>query len=316
MRTSLPKVAVIGAGRWGQNIVRTLHALGALVAVAEQAPALLAQLKANPDYKDITFYADYVPILNDTDIQAVCIATPVATHFSVAQEALEAGKDVFVEKPMTMTVDEAEKLVKLADEKSAILMVGHMLLYQPAIQFIKHFIDEGKLGNVYSLRQVRRNLGTVRQHENALYSLGVHDLAVFAYLVDAEADKIISTGQSALQSGIEDDVDVHIRYKNGVHAHLHVSWQWPYKDRNLMLIGEKGSLFYDELSHKVIFYKNYAMQGGELITEGEEVVFEGSSQPLKLEMEHFLLSVARRMQPLSDGVNGAAVVGMLEGCIN
>lgn len=308
------KVAVIGAGKWGQNIVRTLHGLGELACVVEADEYTCELLRET--YPDLIFYQRHEAVLNDDSITAVAIATPVASHYSLAKQALLSGKDVFVEKPLSMLKAEAEELVKIANQQQKILMVGHMLLYQPAVQFIKQFIQDGKLGALYSLRQVRRNLGTIRNQENVLFSLGVHDLAVLSYLVDKPIKEIKAVGQAALRSHIEDDVSAHITYQSGIQAHLHVCWLWPYKERTLMVLGEKGALFYDELKHTVTFYKNFGHPDATVTEHGEEVVFSGSAQPLKLEMIHFLEVIRTRKKPNSCGAQGVEVIGLLEAITN
>ncbi len=303
------KIGVIGAGRWGKNIINTLHNLGVLAGIAEPNANLRNDIHSL--YPNIPVFDSHQKLL-DTEIPAVAIATPVFTHFEIAKEALLAGKDVFVEKPMTVNLEESDELVLLAKQKNKILMVGHMLLYQPAIQFIKQFIGEGQLGRLYSLRQVRRNLGTIRTQENVLYSLGVHDLAVLNYLVGEKVVDSISTGHAITTANIEDDMTVHLTYASGVQAHLHVSWLWPVKDRQLMILGEKGALHYDELSHTVIFHQRFGNSDATITDRGEEIVFKGSGEPLRLEMEHFIDCIVHRKLPLSHGQQGADVVELME----
>lgn len=310
MSDSKLKIGVIGAGRWGRNIIRTLHQLGVLAAIAEGNESTHADLAQQ--YPDVTLFANHEDLLAESSIQAVAIATPVVTHFAVARDALIANKDVFVEKPMTMHADQGRQLVSLARERDRVLMVGHMLLYQPAIQFIKSFIDAGKLGRVYSLRQVRRNLGTIRTNENALFSLGVHDLAVLNYLVGEPVIEFQHSEQQITSPDIADDMTVHLKYASGVQAHLHVNWLWPVKDRQLMILGEKGALHYDELAHKVTLHNAHGNADATITNEGSEVVYEGDSQPLNLEMEHFIDCVVSRKHPISPGEQGVAVVELME----
>jgi len=307
------KIGVIGAGRWGRNIIKTLYELGALKAVAEQNPELRNQVQSL--YPDVEIYESHLELLQQ-DIPAVAIATPVFTHFDIAKDALNANKDVFVEKPMTVTAEESHKLIELANNKYKVLMVGHMLLYQPAIQFIKQFISANKLGRLYSLRQVRRNLGTIRTAENALYSLGVHDLAVLSFLVGEPVKEVQHTSQAIINENIEGDIALHITYESGTRAHLHVCWLWPIKERQLMILGEKGALHYDELKQTVTYHKRYGNKDATVTDEGSEVVFEGSSQPLLLEMEHFIDCVIHRKTPLSPGSQGAEVVALIEAVAN
>lgn len=305
----MKKIAVIGGGNWGKNLIRTFNQLGALVAVTEASDELRDNLQTQ--YPDITFYASHQDLLK-SDVDAVAIATPVFTHFDLAKQALNAGKDVFVEKPMTETEVDAAELKQLAESLNRILMVGHMLLYQPAIRFIKEFIVSGKLGQVYSYHQTRKNLGTIRTHENALFSLGVHDVAVLDYLVGEQPVNVQAQGQQITNQGIEDEFILHLSYPSGVQAHLYLSWLWPVKDRHLMVLGEKGALFFDELTSKVTWMKNHGNPDASLTKEGEEVVFEGADQPLTLELQHFLDCLETRELPLSNAAQGQAVVAVME----
>lgn len=309
MNTDARKIAVIGAGPWGKNIIKTLHDMDALSAVAEQNPEVCHLLKEQ--YPDIEIYQNYQDLLK-TDIDAVAVATPVFTHANVAQAVLEADKDVFVEKPLSVDSVQGRRLVELAKAKQRLLMVGHMLMYQPAIRFIKSFIASGELGKIYNYHQVRRNLGTVRSQENALYSLGVHDLAVLDYLINEEVERLQVEGQSITTPGIEDSMVLHLTYESGVRAHLHVCWLWPDKERNLMILGEKGALYFDELAAQVVHFKNYVNPDLSITRGGSQVVFQGDSQPLRLEMEHFMECLENRTMPHSSGEQGVRVVSILE----
>jgi predicted dehydrogenase len=306
----MSSIGVIGAGRWGKNIIRTLHDVGSLGGICELDQSLRAEI--SKQYPEVEIFTT-TKALYDADIIGVAIATPVVTHYEVAKQALAAGHDVFIEKPITVTTKEADELVDYAKQQDKILMVGHMLLYQPAIQFIKEFLEAGRLGRIYSLRQIRRNLGTVRTQENAVYSLGVHDLAVLSYLIgNDKVKKITSAGQSVITPGIQGDVSIHLEYESGICAHLHVCWLWPTKERNLIILGEKGALLYNELTHTVTYYKNYVNQDASLTKGGEEVVFEGSGQPLLLEMQHFVNCLEKRAVPISPGTQGVEVVRIIE----
>jgi predicted dehydrogenase len=309
--TVLPQVGVIGAGNWGKNVVRTFHGLGALGAVAEANPAVHPALAA--DFPGIPLYADYRQVLAGP-WPAVAIATPVPTHHAIAREALLAGKDVLVEKPMTMSAAEAEALVSLARERGRILMVGHLLLFQPAIQWIKAYLDAGALGRVSALHQERLNLGKARSAENALWSLGVHDLAVLLYLTGEVPDRLDAAGQRILQPEIADDVHVHMHFPGGTCAHLHTGWLWPEKRRRLVVVGSRAMLVYDEGDQTVTLHRKW-IDPDDLRSwdQGSEVVFRGSGEPLALEAAHFRDGVARRASsPLIDGTHGLQVVRVLE----
>ena len=303
------KIGVIGAGRWGRNIVRTLHELDCLAGIADCDPKVYSDMSNL--YPEIPIFSNYQDLLAE-NISAVTVVTPVSTHYEIAKSSLLAGKDVFVEKPMTIASTEAEVLVNLAKQRKHVLMTGHMLLYQPAIQFIKKFINEKKLGNLLSVHQVRRNLGVIRTNENVLYCLGVHDFAVLQYLVDSPLESIQHIGQSIITKDIEDDVTVHFNFTSGVQAHLHVCWFWPVKDRQMMVLGDKGALHYDELAQTVTFHRNHGNPDATVTNDGSEIVFSGNSEPLKLEMEHFIECVQNRQKPLSAGEHSVNIVRLLE----
>lgn len=303
------KVAVIGAGNWGRNHVRTFHALSALGAICEIDAARRAHLTA--EYPDIPLFSDYREVWSSR-IPAVVIATPAATHYELAKAALLAGKDVFVEKPMTLAAGEAENLVALAAQKGRVLMVGHLLIYQPALRFIEDFLRAERLGTIHSFHQERLNLGRARSVENALWSLGVHDVAVLLRLAGDTPERVQANGQCVLQSSIEDDVHVHMCFPGGVQAHLHVSWLWPEKKRRLTVIGSVGMLVYDEIAGSVVLHRKRIAADLTNCDEGCEVVFAGHEEPLRIECQHFLDCVAQRKAPLSDGQSGLAVVRVME----
>lgn len=304
------KVAAIGSGNWGKNIVRTLNELGALAAIVEASPAL--REKVAQDYPNVPVFDTLEPVLN-SEIPAVAIATPAATHFSLARAALIAGKDAFVEKPITLSSHEAEDLCRLADENDRVLMVGHLLLYQPAVQEMARMIAEGAIGRLLSIHQERLNLGKARSVENVLWSLGVHDVAVALFLAGTTTlEGAVGVGQAVLTPGVEDDFYLHCQLPNEVQTHLHCSWLWPDRRRRTVVIGSAGMLVYDELAQRVNLHRKSI--DGELNNQdlGDELVFEGAGEPLKLELGHFLECLQTRETPKSDGWSALAVVTALE----
>ncbi|MEC7357109.1 MAG: Gfo/Idh/MocA family oxidoreductase [Verrucomicrobiota bacterium] len=303
------KIAVIGAGHWGINLVRNLYALEALSHVVETNSETIDAV--TEEISDIPFLNNYDALLN-SDIDAVAIATPTPTHYAIALKFLEIGKDVFIEKPMTISTREAEELVRVAEANQRILMIGHILLYQPAIEFIKNYLDQNHLGEIYHLHQERLKLGRVRSVENVIWSLGIHDIAVLLYLVGSSPEKVDFIGHCGIQEQIEDDAYVHMTFDQGAIAHLHCSWIWPENKRSLKIIGEKGMLIYDELKQTVVLHKKRIGSDLENIDGGEELLFEGSDQPLRLEMEHFIQCISSREKPISDGRSGLEVVRVTE----
>lgn len=301
-------IGVVGAGAWGKNIVKTLHDLGVLAGISEVSAERRAELREQYE----------VPVVGDPEelvelgLDAVCIAAPAAVHHPLAKMFLLEGVHVFVEKPMTLSSAEAEELVWLAKDNNKVLMVGHLLLYQPAVQFVKEFIGSGKLGQIYSLNHERLNLGRVRKVENVLWSLGVHDLAVCLFLAgEAPADMTFS-GQCSLQPTIEDDTRLSLSFPSGIRGHIHNSWLWPSTRRRLTVVGSKGMLVYDESDQKVVFHDKGINDDLSNRNDGDEVVFEGSGQPLTLEMEHFIECCQSGTTPISDGTSGLEVIRILE----
>lgn len=304
------KIGIIGTGNWGKNLVRTLNDLKVLDATADQAEWLNEAVKK--EYPRVNVYSDYHLILK-SDIKAVVIATPAPTHYRIVKEALLAGKDVFVEKPMTLSAAEAIELADLAADAEKILMVGHLLLYQPAIQWIKEALGSGLIGELTGLHQERLGLGRARESESVLWDLGVHDLAVILYLTGRELLKAKIFGQQRLRKGIEDDIYLHLNFSEKIQANLHTSWIWPERRRRLTITGTKGMLVYDEMEQTVTLHRK-GINERDLSNwdEGAEVVFKGDGLPLTREMEHFIDCVQNRRKPISDGYSGAAVIKVLE----
>jgi len=303
------KAAVVGAGAWGKNIVRTLSGMGALDSVAELDSGLRSGLAES--YPGLKIYESIEPLIS-SDVAAVCIAVPAPLHYEVARAALESGKDVFVEKPMTLSAADAEDLVRIAREKGRVLMVGHLLLYQPAVQWIKEAIDSGVVGRLLSVHQRRLGLGRARNVENVLWSLGVHDVAVALRLIGDKPQSIDVQGQCAVQPRIQDDVHVSMTFGNGVQSHLHCSWLWPDKERGMVVIGTDGMLVYNELQQTVTLHRKSIGADLKNVDNGEEIAYQGSGEPLKLELSHFLECCAERKTPISDGESGVEVVRVLQ----
>lgn len=307
------KVGVVGAGAWGKNHVKTLHEMGVLGGVVEMAEPLREAVRS--DFPGVPVFSSLEEALADeamTGVEAFVVATPAPTHAAVAETLFGAGRHVLVEKPMTLDVADAERIVRAAESAGKTLMVGHLLLFQPAIQFIKTYLDEGRLGRVRTLTQRRSKLGRARSVENVLWSFGVHDVAVLLYLVGEAPAESSAVGHSALTEGVDDDVHLHMKFANGVVANLHNSWLWPRVERELIVTGEKGMLVYDELNQQVILHRKTIDTDLQNVDEGSEVVFEGAAQPLRLELEHFLECCESGATPIADGANGVDVVRVLE----
>lgn len=305
-------IGAIGAGAWGRNIVRTLDDLKALRVIAEPSESLRQPLSfAFPGTEVVS---GHEALLTRADIHAVVIATPAPTHHHIAREFLLAGKDVLVEKPMTLTATEAEELVAIATENERILMVGHILLFKPAITFIRDFLESGGLGRVFTLHQERAKHGKARAVENALWSLGVHDVAALLHLAGAIPSRVTASGHCGLRPRMEDDVYLHLDFPDGRSAHLHSSWLWPEDRRRLTVVGGRGMLVYEEREERVTLHRKMVDAGLNNVDLGSEVVFQGSPsfQPLAAELSHFIECVQTRQTPRSDGRQAVDVVRVLE----
>lgn len=305
------KIVVIGSGRWGGNIVRTLHAMGNLGGIVEMDGERCEALRA--DYEQLPIYQHHSQV--PPEFKAMAIATPAQTHFEIARDLLEAGKDVFVEKPITLASCEAQSLVEIAAKHDQVLMVGHLLLYKGAINFIADSIKRGDIGRLYSIHLERLGLGVVRSYENALWSLGVHDIATVMHLVGSSPEKVTGHGQACLQAGVEDDYYLHLEFGDNVQTHLHCSWLWPGKKRGLTVVGSDGFLVYDEFTETVALHKDRIGDNLKVMEGGlPEVVYTkpDDEQPLRNELEHFIECVHDRAVPRSNGEQGLAVVRVLE----
>lgn len=304
-------IAVIGAGNWGRNLVKTLAHLGVLTHVAEPSESIRSRISA--EYPGVDLRNGYESLLNEAGINAVAIATPAPTHHAIAKAFLEAGKDVFVEKPITLDVAEAEDLAATAEARDRILMAGHLLMYQPAIARVKEMIDGGVIGRLFTIHQERLKLGRARAVEDVLWSFGVHDVAVLLHLAGAAPVRSSAVKHRGLQPEVADDVYLHLEFASGTTAHLHNAWLWPENRRRLTAIGSEGMIVYDEVAQTVVLHrKRIDPDSLANVDEGEEVVFEGAAQPLEIELRHFLDCVETRRAPRSCGRSAVEVVRVLE----
>ena len=312
------RIEQIGLGAWGQNLVRNVDALADLTWICDESDARREQFTKRFPSARQTGSLDEV--LADPELEAVVIATPVPTHYALAKQALEAGKHVFVEKPPAMRAAEMEELVELAEERGKILMPGHLLLYHPGVRKLKELIDSGDLGEVLCIYGNRQNLGTIRKDENALWSLGVHDLSVILYLIDEEPSEAWAHGNAFLNPGVEDVVFCYLRFPSGKIAHMHLSWLDPHKMRKLTVVGaEKMAVFDDmELERKVTIYDKAPEQPAQ--TYGEWRTRTGdifspkipNDEPLRLECRHFLDLVENGPGDHTEAFAGLEVVRALE----
>jgi predicted dehydrogenase len=315
---AVTKVGLAGLGYWGPNLARNFDELAELAWLCDLSDEQRARLASR--YPEARLTADFDEMLADDSLEAVVIATPVVTHAELAKRALEAGKHVLVEKPPALTGAEVEELVVTAEEQGRVLMPGHLLLYHPGVGRLKELIGSGELGDVLYVYGNRQNLGQIRKDENALWSLGVHDLSVILHLLDEEPIEAWARGESFLTEGVEDVVFCYLRFPSGKVAHMHLSWLDPHKMRRITVVGrDKMAVFDDmELDRKLTIYDKGPVERAE--TYGEWMTRTGdiyspklpNDEPLRLECEHFLRLVAGEGDPLTAARDGVAVVRALE----
>jgi predicted dehydrogenase len=314
---ALVRVGQVGLGAWGANLVRNLDEVADLAWISDASQERLDLFARR--FPNARATAEFGDMLADPTVEAVVIATPVPTHYALALQALEAGKHVFVEKPPAMRAGEMEELVQVAEQRSLVLMPGHLLLYHPGVRKLKELVDSGDLGEVLCIYGNRQNLGTIRTNENALWSLGVHDLSVILHLVGEEPSEAWARGNAFLTPGVEDVVFCYLRFPSGKIAHLHLSWLDPHKMRKLTVVGrDKMAVFDDmELERKITVYEKATEQPaqsyGEWRTRTGDIFSPKipNDEPLRLEMQHFLRLV-REGGDGSEARDGLQVVRALE----
>jgi len=310
-------IAMIGCGYWGKNLVRNFYELEALCAICDNDEKVLQPFKTK--YPDLRAVADYKTLLKDAAVKAVAIATPAASHFAFAKDALLAGKDVFVEKPIALSYKEGEELVSLAKEKGRLLMVGHILEYHPAIRKLKELVAAGELGKIHYVYSNRLNLGKFRTEENILWSFAPHDISIILTLLDEMPAQVSAHGGNYLNPQIADVTVTNLDFPSGTKAHIFVSWLHPYKEQKLVIIGDKKMAVFDDThprtklvsyDHKIAWIERQPVPRPE---EAQPIDIE-TVEPLRAECRHFIDCVATRRTPETDGRNGLRVLKILEAC--
>jgi len=306
------RVAILGAGGWGKNHVRIFCSLlgETSVLVFDPDEARLREMKAAHPGIEMATRPDYATV------DVVVVSTPAVTHYTLAREALLAGKHVLVEKPIALTSHDAMSLIQVAEEQNRILMVDHLLEYHPAVRALKMLVERGKLGKLLHLSSQRLNLGVVRTEENALWSLAPHDLSVILYLLEEEPVEVAAQGEAYLQAGIEDVAFVSLRFPSGAVGHVHVSWLDPVKTRRLTVVGDEGMAVFDDIAEdKLCLFDRRAERddGGFRLHRGDsEVIRFDQAEPLQNMAKAFIQSVETGKAPPSDGQDGLRVVRVLE----
>lgn len=314
------RVGVVGLGYWGPNIARNLAAIEGcelrwLCDADEGRRAAVAS-----SFPSARVTGELRQLLEDPELDAIALATPVPTHAELAIAAARAGKHCFVEKPLATNAADAEAAVAAAAQARRVLMVGHLLEYHPAVARLKQLIEEDELGRLFYVYGNRLNLGKLRADENALWSLGAHDVSVVLHLVDEEPEECIAHGASYVREGVEDVVFCYLRFPSGIVAHLHLSWLDPHKERRMTVVGAKRMATFDDMlveGKLSVYDKGFdedARSWGEYITRSGDIFQPRipNAEPLRLECEHFVRCVREGTAPRSDGASGLRVVRVLE----
>jgi UDP-2-acetamido-3-amino-2,3-dideoxy-glucuronate N-acetyltransferase len=314
----MTSIAVIGVGYWGRNLVRNFSALGVLAGVCEPAEAGRAMVRET--YPGVAVHDQPGAVFADSKITGVVIATPAEMHGALARQALEAGKHVFVEKPLCLDVDEAAQLKELADEKGLVLMVGHLLLYHPAFRRLMEIVRDGRLGKLRYIYSNRLSLGKIRREENALWSFAPHDISMILQLAGDMPRRVAASGAHYLTDGVADTTLSHLAFDDNLQAHIYVSWLHPFKEQKLVVVGDKSMAVFDdtkEAAEKILLYGHEVGWEGDLPVVSKaapEPVAFTESEPLRNECEAFLAAIDGTTQPPSDAAEGIRVLKVLDAC--
>lgn len=313
MQELMPRVAVVGCGYWGKNLVRNFHELGALHAICDVDDVALQELSKKYSVQAIRSFDE---LLGMAEFHGVVISAPAAQHYQLARKAMLAGKDVFVEKPLALRVEEGQELVDLSRKRGRVLMVGHLLQYHPAVSELKRLIRGGELGKVQYIYSSRLNLGRLRTEENILWSFAPHDISTILFLLDEVPTSVAAHGGSYLNQLIADVTLTTCDFASGVKAHIFLSWLHPFKEQKLVIVGSgKMAVFDDtEKENKLVIYPHRIDWVDRVPVarkaEGQSVPLP-SDEPLRLECQHFLECVRDRKTPRTDGENGLRVLRIL-----
>ena len=316
-------IGQVGIGAWGQNLLRnfTLIEECRLKICCDKDIKVLENIKKY--YKgEVATTQNYNDLLKDPQLDAIVVSAPAVMHFELALKAVDAGKHVFVEKPLCLSTQDAEKLVQTAWNNKKVLMVGHLLLYHPAVKKLKEIINSGELGNVYYIYSTRVNLGKVRKEESALWSLTAHDISVALFLLEKEPIEVTAKGAFYLRDKVEDIVFVTITFQNKTIAHIHASWLDPHKIRKFTVVGDKKMAIFDDMEpiskikicDKGIDRKQDFKTYEEFLTLRDGDISDikiDMKEPLELECQYFIDCIKENRRPLTDGRNGLKVLKIL-----
>jgi len=313
-----PRVAVVGAGYWGRNLLRNFDALGALETVCDRDRGVLEETRGR--HPGVRSEVSYASVLTDPAIEAVAIAAPAGTHAGFVREALLAGKDVYVEKPLALSEVEARELVDLAGERERVLMIGHILWYHPVVLTLRELVAEGELGRIQYVYSNRLNMGKLRREENVLWSFAPHDVSVILGLLGDTPESVQAQGGNFLHQRIADTTVSLLNFASGVRAHIFVSWLHPYKEQKLVVVGDRQMAVFDDTApwaEKLQLYPHSVGWDGNIpVAKKAEVhyVEVAQDEPLRAECSHFLECVRTRSRPRTDGEEGLRVLKVLNAC--
>ena len=305
-------ICVIGGGRWGQNHIKTLFQMGCLGGIVESNTSRLEELLGICPVKGFT---DLEQALQ-AGFDGYVVAAPASLHYSIGKILLEKGQNVLIEKPLTLSSRESAELVQMAEKSGSRLMVGHVLLFHPAIKKIKELINSGKIGQLHYIYSNRLNLGTVRTEENVFWSLAPHDVSILDYFIGQPAISIEARGQKFLQKNVYDSTMAQLTYPNNVHGHIFASWLHPFKEHRLVVIGSKGMLSFEDSSKEknIVFYNKYfEFENGQPVKfeQPDEIIEYERKMPLTEELTYFVENLDKKIE-VADGKSGYEVVKVLE----
>lgn len=315
MKKNQPNIAVIGSGYWGKNLVRNYHQIGALKLICDKNEMILSNFLEQ--YPGIDTCLALHDALSREDIQGIVIATPAETHYTLAREALLAGKHVYIEKPLVLKEEDGQDLIRLAKERDLVLMVGHLLQYHPVFLKLKDMATSGELGRINYIYSHRLNLGKIRREENILWSFAPHDISMILSLAGEEPDAVMATGGNYLHKKIADVTTTHLEFPSGLRAHIFVSWLHPFKVQQLVVVGDKKMAVFDDTQpwedklllypHEIKWQNNIPVPSK---AEAERLDIP-QAEPLRMECEHFLQCIADGRNPQTDGAEGLRVLRIL-----
>lgn len=311
-------IALVGCGYWGKNLCRNFNALGSLSAVVDATES--GQSTARSIAPDAMITDNIEDILKDDQIRGIALATPAETHANIAIRAMQAGKDVFVEKPMALSISDALDMQSVANETGRILMVGHLLEYHPAVLKLRELINSGELGKINYIYSNRLNFGKVRTEENALWSFAPHDVAVILRLLGQSPIEVSASGGAYLTPNLSDITVSNLRFSDNSRAHIFVSWLHPFKEQRLVVVGDKKMAIFNDvnpLGEKLRVYPQSVEFDGNfpiLRKEDAEFVYHLDTEPLREECAHFLECIKTRQSALTDAYSGIEVLKVLHAC--